>query len=95
MSHTVLEPEAITPGSALGRWMVMIYNNDHTPFDVVVAIIMRATGCDLQEAEIETWEAHTMGKAPVHFASENECHAAARIIESVGVKTEVAKEWDE
>ncbi len=75
--------------------MVVIYNNDVTPIDIVIAVLVRATGCDTQEAMIEAWEAHHLGKAPVHFAARDECDKAAAIIDSVGVKTEVAPEWAE
>jgi len=73
--------------------MVVIYNNDHTSMDDVIEVLMRATGCDMQEAYIEMWEAHTFGKAPVHFAAKCECDDAATTISAVGVKTEVAPEW--
>ena len=49
----------------------------------------------VEEAEIETWEAHTYGKAPVHFSSKEECERAAGVIATIGVKTEVAPEWDD
>ena len=68
MSQTILEPEVQNPGTKSGRWMVVIFNNDHTSMDDVVSVLMQATGCDEQEAYIEMWEAHTFGKAPVHFA---------------------------
>lgn len=57
-------------------------------------MLMLATGCGFDEAYCEMWEAHTFGKAPVHFASENECRQAAETISSIGVKTEVRREWD-
>ena len=63
--------------------------------DEVVEVLMRATGCDAEEAAIEMWEAHTYGKAPVHFASREECEAAAGTIASIGVRTEVQPEWDD
>lgn len=97
MSHTVLEPE-IAGGSGVGsgRWMVVIYNNDTNSLDEVVSILIRATGCDVEEAMIETWEAHTYGKAPVHFSSDRaECDRAAAVISTIGVKTEVAREWED
>ena len=78
-----------------GRWMTVIYNNDHTTFDNVVLTIMVATNCEAEEAEIETWEAHTYGKAPIHFASEAECNRVASVIQSIGVKTEVCLEWED
>jgi len=95
MSHSLAEPKIDGPAIGMGRWMVVIFNDDVTPFDIVIAALMRATGCQEREAEIEAWEAHTFGKAPVHFASKNECENAAAIISSVGVKTEVSPEWND
>jgi ATP-dependent Clp protease adaptor protein ClpS len=95
MSQVVLEPEVVDPGTGAGRWMVVIFNNDDTTMEEVVDILMRATRCDLEEASIEMWEAHTFGKASVHFASKEECEEAASIIQTVGVKTEVRQEWDD
>ena len=95
MSQTILEPEVQGPETGSGRWMVVIYNNDHTSMDEVIEVLMQATACDMQEAYIEMWEAHTFGKAPVHFAGKQECVDAAAIINTVGVKTEVAPEWND
>jgi len=96
MSQTFAQPEIeLGNGAGTGRWMVVIYNNDHNSFDQVIDALMRATGCDDQEAGIEAWEAHTYGKAPVHFASKEVCEAAAEVIESVGIKTDVCPEWDD
>ena len=77
------------------RWMTVIFNDDVTPMDVVIGILIEATGCDVEEATIEMWEAHTFGKAPCHFADKEECERAAAIIRSVGVQTEVCLEWPE
>ncbi|HTQ11837.1 MAG TPA: ATP-dependent Clp protease adaptor ClpS [Fimbriimonadaceae bacterium] len=95
MSQTAVDPKVDGPGIETGRWMVVIYNNDVTPFDMVIIVLMRATGCGAREAEIEAWEAHTFGKAPVHFSSKEECEKAAVIISSIGVKTEVCPEWND
>ncbi|MEM4409539.1 MAG: ATP-dependent Clp protease adaptor ClpS [Candidatus Caldarchaeum sp.] len=76
------------------RYTTIIYNNDYNTFDEVIYAIMRATGCSFQEAYIETWEAHTFGKAPIHFASKEECLSVARVVSQIGVKTEVRKEWE-
>lgn len=78
-----------------GRWMLVIFNNDHTTVGEVIAVLMLATGCDQEEAEIETWEAHHFGKAAVHFGTIGECAKAAKIIGRVGVLTEIRKEWEE
>jgi ATP-dependent Clp protease adapter protein ClpS len=94
MNQTQLAPE-INDTSLSGRWMTVIFNDDHTPMDLVVLTIMVATRCDTTEAEIETWEAHTYGKAPIHFASEAECNQVASVIRTIGVKTEVCLEWED
>lgn len=94
-SSPLLTPLEQEVPSIFGRFMVVIFNNDHTPFDTVIHVLMEATGCDLEEASIEAWEAHTFGKAQVHFAGEPACHAVAAMINRVGVMTEVRKEWDD
>jgi len=95
MSRTVLEPEVIDSATGSGRWMVLIYNNDHTAFDDVIEMLMRATGCGVQEAYTETWEAHHYGKAPVHFCKRTEAEIVASMISSIGVKTQVRREWED
>jgi ATP-dependent Clp protease adaptor protein ClpS len=85
-----IEQESITGG----RFAAIIYNNNDTAFDEVIEIIMLATSCGVEEARIETWEAHTFGQAAVHFASETECARVAATIASIGVATEVRPEWE-
>jgi len=77
-----------------GRYKVVIFNNDHTEYDEVVRVLMAATGCDLEEAAIETWEAHTFGQADVHFALEHVCYEVAAVIAGIGVRTTVQPEWN-
>ena len=78
-----------------GRHRVVIHNNDTTSYEDVIMILIAATGCDTQEAVIETWEAHTFGQANVHFADGSECEDVALVISSVGVRTEVLPEWND
>ena len=95
MSQPAILPQIDGPGSGQGdRWKVTIYNDDYTDRDEVCRVLIRATGCDVQEAEIEVWEAEAYGKAAVHFAMREECESAAWIISRIGVKTEVSLEWD-
>jgi len=93
MSRTFLQPEIIESGTGAGRWQVVIYDNDVTPYEEVIRILMSSTGCGLEEASMETWEAQTFGKSPVHFSSRDECEIVAVMISSIGVKTEVSREW--
>lgn len=78
-----------------GRHRVVIHNNDTTSYEDVIMILIAATGCDTQEAVIETWEAHTFGQANVHFADVSECEDVALVISSIGVRTEVLPEWND
>jgi hypothetical protein len=73
-------------------WMVTVYNNDHNTYDEVATVLMVATGCSLEEAEIETWEIDHLGKSNVHFAGEQECRDVAGIIATIGIKVEVSQE---
>lgn len=77
----------------MGRWMIVIYNNATTSYNAVIEALIAATQCELEEAEIETWEAHTFGKAAVHFSSQSECETAAQLIHAIGVRTDVCPEW--
>jgi ATP-dependent Clp protease adaptor protein ClpS len=86
----------LSPGEIrTGRWMVKIFNNDYTPYRAVVFILMAATGCDLEEAEIETWEADHYGEASVHFDAEPRCREIAAMISKIGVNTAVCPEWED
>lgn len=93
MNTPLLLPELGDVAIKSGRWMVTIYNDNITPYELVVRTLMSATQCSLEEASIETWEAHNFGKAPVHFAGETECRLVADSIEKIGVKVEVGPEW--
>lgn len=95
MAGVFVEPEVIDSSVGTGRWMVVIYNNDTNSMDEVIAILMKSTGCTTDEAYIEMWEAHTYGKAPVHFAQRTECEIVASMIATIGVKTQVRREWEE
>lgn len=89
-------PFGASPDTAGGsRHMTVIYNDDHTPYEAVVEIVMRATGCGRDEAEMETWEAHHHGRAPVHFGALRDCQDVANVIASIGVKVEVMPEWED
>jgi hypothetical protein len=83
------------PGSSvkLGRWMLVIFNNNYNSVDEVLCALIDATECTPEEAAIEVWEAHTYGKAAVHFSSREDCERAARIINRIGVVTEIEPEW--
>ena len=44
---------------------VIVHNDDITPYDFVVAVVVRFFHFDVHQAELITWTAHTAGKALV------------------------------
>jgi ATP-dependent Clp protease adapter protein ClpS len=73
-------------------WIVTVYNNDYNTYEEVVTILMIATACSMDEAEIETWEVDHLGKSVVHHAAEDECRSVAEIIATIGIRVEVTQE---
>lgn len=46
-------------------WKVVLFNDDTTPFEVVIYALQRAAGLSLEVAEMVTHEAHREGSAVV------------------------------
>ena len=72
-------------------YLVIVYDNDKNTWDEVTTILQKATGCTLEEAEIETWEVDNLGKSVVHHGSRPECERAAGIIRTIGIRVEVVE----
>jgi len=91
---TISRPdERVDDGTAPGKgWVVEVFNNETNTYDEVMEILMRATGCDLHEAYIETWEIDHLGKSVVHHAGQRECERVAGIIATIGIRVEVREE---
>ena len=90
--QTVLEPRPEIgdhSGETGGDWIVVVYDNDKNTFDEVIGILLRATGCSQQEAEMETWEVHHLGRSIVHHGDRPECERVAAIIRTIGIRVEV------
>ena len=73
-------------------YIVIVYDNDKNTWDEVTMILQKATGCTLEEAEIETWEVDNLGKSVVHHGGKEECDRAAGIIRTIGIRVEVVEE---
>jgi ATP-dependent Clp protease adaptor protein ClpS len=80
------------PGSGYGGWIVTVYDNDFNTVDEVIHILIVATNCDAEEAQIETWEVHHLGKSVVHHADQQECEEVAAVIGQIGIRVEVSEE---
>jgi len=75
-----------------GGWVVTVFDNDYNTWDEVVGILMKATACTIEEAHMETWEVHHLGKSVVHLGGQEECKRAAAIISTIGIRVTVTKE---
>ncbi len=84
-----VEVRPAEPGTGTGEHIVVVFDNDHNTIEEVIAILIRATGCTTQEAAMETWEIHNLGKSVVHHGSLAECERAASVIATIGIKVEV------
>jgi ATP-dependent Clp protease adapter protein ClpS len=80
------------PGTGHDGWVVIVYNNAHNTYDEVIDILMQATSCGLDEAEMETWEVDHLGKSVVHQGEQEECERAAAVIRTIGIQVEVKQE---
>ncbi|HSV73579.1 MAG TPA: ATP-dependent Clp protease adaptor ClpS [Chthonomonadales bacterium] len=89
-----LLPQHLQDASETGadHSIVVVFNNSHNTFDEVIGILMRATGCSLHEAHMETWEVHHLGKSVVHHGSAEECERVASVIRTIGITVEVRAE---
>ena len=86
------EVQDALPGGGGDSWIVTVFNNEYNTWDEVVFILMAATGCAEEEAEIETWEIDRLGKSVVHHGEQGECESAASIIARIGIRVEVSQE---
>ncbi|MFW5697250.1 MAG: ATP-dependent Clp protease adaptor ClpS [Fimbriimonadaceae bacterium] len=73
-------------------WIVTVYNNETNTYEEVISVLMVATGCDLEEAALETWEIDHLGQCVVHRSSADECQRAADIISTIGIHVEATPE---
>jgi ATP-dependent Clp protease adaptor protein ClpS len=69
-------------------WVVILYNDDWHPYDQVVFQVQKATGCNLEEAEWITHEAHTQGRAIAYSGTQEECERAANVLREIRLQVE-------
>jgi ATP-dependent Clp protease adapter protein ClpS len=90
---TIERPKVDDASTASGpHYIVTVFDNDHNTVEEVTLILLVATSCTLDEAEMETWEIHHLGRSVVHHGPEDECRAAAEVIATIGIKVVVSSE---
>jgi ATP-dependent Clp protease adapter protein ClpS len=73
-------------------YIVIVYNNEHNTYAEVISILMQATACTQEEAEIETWEIDHLGQSVVHHGAQEECERVAAVIRTIGIQVEVKQD---
>ena len=73
-------------------WIVTVYNNDYNTYQEVIAVLILATGCDMEEAGMEAWEIDHLGRSVVHHGKQVDCQKAGDIIAEIGIRVEVSEE---
>ena len=71
------------------EWIVIVHDNDWNTFEQVIDILQKATGCSLEEAQMETWEVHHLGRSLVHHGDREECRRVADVIQTIGIRVTV------
>lgn len=91
---TIERPDLLEDGPGTGgtHWIVTVYDNDYNTVDQVIAILMLATSCPREEAVMETWEIHNLGRSVVHHGEEGECRRAGEVIARIGIRVEISAE---
>jgi ATP-dependent Clp protease adapter protein ClpS len=92
---TTVLPERTERESDVGGgdgYIVIVYNNEHNTYAEVISILMQATACTQEEAEIETWEVDHLGQSVVHHGGQEECERVAAVIRTIGIHVEVKEE---
>jgi hypothetical protein len=74
-----------------GGWLVTVFNNDHNTYEEVIHILQVATGCNADEAYMETWEVDHLGSSVVHQAAREECGRVSGVIATIGIRVEVSE----
>lgn len=84
---TVERPDE--PGSTGSNYRVILYNDNTHSIDEVVMQLMKATGCEVEEAAHITIEAHLKGRAVCFKGEREKCHKVARVLREIRLQCEV------
>ncbi len=69
---------------------VVVHDNDHTPFDSVIKILLKAVpGMSLELAQALTMEIHTTGAAVPFVGPKEPAEHVGAIIRTIGIKVTV------
>jgi len=88
--HLPVIHENATTGASTGTpHRVILYNDDHHAFDVVVRQVQKATGVSTDEAFAITFCAHASGRAVCYAGAHAACEHVADILREIALQVEV------
>ncbi len=76
-------------GARNGPFHVILYNDDHHPFDAVVRQVQKATGAPAVEAFAITLQAHEQGRAVCYAGPHEVCERVAGVLREIALHVEV------
>ncbi len=85
----VIHEHPAAGGSVADPHRVILYNDDHHAFDVVVRQVQKATGVSTDEAFVITFCAHASGRAVCYAGAHAACEHVADILREIALQVEV------
>lgn len=70
-------------------WKVILFNDDIHSFDEVILQLMKATGCNDEQAARIAYEAHTRGKAVAFSGPFEKCFKVMGILREIQLIVEI------
>lgn len=84
MTIELLDPEVDTTNTTERGWRVVIFNNDYSPYDVIVLSIQKGAGLSEEVAEMIAKEAHLNDSAIVKRGlSQDKAEAIAETVTQI------------
>lgn len=72
-------------------YSIIVFNNDFTPFEIVLMILCKAVPLNENEAFQKTYEIHEKGSACVYSGSKIHCYKIASALSAVKVDSIIEK----
>jgi len=76
------------------NWKVVLWNDNTTPFQVVVVVVAKALNCCLNEAARLTKKAHDHGRVVIALTDRAEADDIATDLRAVGLKVTIERTVD-
>jgi len=70
-------------------YTIKAFNNDHTPFELVYAVLLKVVPMNADEAYNATMCIHTYGEAILYIGSKEHCETIGRALTSIQVSFEI------